>query len=186
METWVSPELKFEGRIFTVRAGGVVLDDGASAYREVIDHPGGVCVLPFDGTHVTLVRQYRIAVGEYVLEAVAGKIEAGDDPSERARLELEEEAGLRAEALVDAGVIFASVGFCSERIYLFIASEVSRVPARPEAEERIETAQFTVGQIESMLKTAEIKDAKTIVLLERFLRWLQLGDVKSSRHLWNA
>lgn len=180
METWVSPEIKFEGRIVSVRAGGIVLDNGAPAYREVVEHPGGVCVLPFDGERVILVRQFRIAVGEYVLEAVAGKIEPGDEPAERARMELEEEAGLQAGRLVEAGVIFASAGFCSERIHLFIATDVRPVPARPEPEERIEIVKLSIEQVLKALNTEEFADSKTIVLLERFLRWRQFAEVKST------
>ncbi|MFM1920077.1 MAG: hypothetical protein RLZZ303_1711 [Candidatus Hydrogenedentota bacterium] len=170
MEQWVSPEVKFSGRIFTVRAGGITLDDGTPAYREVVEHPGGVCVLPFDGTHVTLVRQYRIAVGEEVLEAVAGKLEPGDDPAHRARLELEEEAGIRADTLVEAGTIFGCVGFCSERIFLFLALDLHYGIARPEAEEQIELVKLHLDEVKQLLDNHTIKDAKTIVLLERLLR----------------
>ena len=170
MEHWVSPEVKFSGRIFTVRAGGITLDDGTPAYREVIDHPGGVCVLPFDGTHVTLVRQYRIAVGEEVLEAVAGKLEPGDDPAQRARLELEEEAGIHAETLVEVGGIFGCVGFCSERIFLYLALDLRYGIARPEAEERLELETFTLDEVKQLLARHAFKDAKTIVLLERLIR----------------
>lgn len=173
MEQWVSPEVKFSGRIFTVRAGGITLDDGTPAYREVVDHPGGVCVLPFDGTRVTLVRQYRIAVGEEVLEAVAGKLEPGDDPAQRARLELEEEAGIHAHTLVHVGEIFGCVGFCSERIFLYLALDLHYGIARPEAEERLQLESFTLDELKQLLASHKLKDAKTIVLLERLLRWTE-------------
>lgn len=164
-ETWVSPAVEFAGRIVTVKAGGIALDDGSPAYREVVEHPGGVCVLPFDGRCVTLVRQFRIAVGEWVLEAPAGKLEPGDDIAQRARIELAEETGLHSKNLQYCGEIFGSVGFCSERIHLFLATELVSSPPKPEAEERISCEKYELAHVKALLFAHEIKDAKTIVLL---------------------
>ena len=173
IETWVDPQVQFSGRIFTVRSGPIMLDNGEPAYREVVEHPGGVCVLPFDGTTITLVRQYRIAVGEYVIEAPAGKLEPGDNPERRAALELEEEAGLHAGNLIPMGVVFGCVGFCSERIHLFIATDVTTVGQQLEHEERIELIDLSLPEVSKLLESNALTDAKTIVLLQRFLAWLE-------------
>ncbi len=174
METWLDPTVRFQGTIFTVRAGAIQLDNGQQAYREVVEHPGGVCVLPYDGLHVTLVKQYRIALQEEVLEAPAGKLEPGDDPAERARIELEEETGLRPLRLVPAGQVYGSVGFCSERIYLFFAPEVIQVQQRLEPEERIELIKYTLDEVDELLENQRLSDAKTICLLTRFRHWIRL------------
>ena len=128
MESWTSSELIFKGKIFSVRTGTVRLENGLSAYREVVEHPGGVCVLPWTGRSVILVRQFRIALAEDIIEAPAGKLEGpNDDPQARGRVELEEEVGYRAEHMISAGVIYGTVGFCSEKIHLFVASGLTPV-----------------------------------------------------------
>lgn len=182
MERWVESETVFNGRIFTVRTGTVELDDGMRAYREVVDHPGGVCVVPFDGERVTLIRQYRIAVAQEVLEAPAGKIEAGDQPAERARKELLEETGLRADKIVGLGTAFASVGFCTEIIHLFAAMDLAQLEAAPEEEERIETVQFGLEEISRMLRNNEIGDAKTCLALYRLLHFLETQHAQNAQN----
>ncbi|MBI1317661.1 MAG: NUDIX domain-containing protein [Candidatus Hydrogenedens sp.] len=165
MERWIQPETKFDGRIIRVIAGQIELDDGRPAYREVVEHGGGVCVLPYDGSHVTLVRQYRIAVGEYVLEAPAGKLEPGDTPLERARIELLEETGLQAAGLVELGYIYGTVGFCSERIHLYLALNSHLGEAKPETEERIEIVRLPLQEALERAAKGDLRDAKTLVLL---------------------
>jgi ADP-ribose pyrophosphatase len=165
MECWTTPETTFQGRIFRVVAGGVALNDGTPAYREVVEHPGGVCVLPYNNGEVTLVRQFRIAVGEYVLEAPAGKLEPGDTPQNRARRELEEETGLYGADWVDLGIIFGTVGFCSERIHLFLALNAQQGHARPESEERIEVVRIPLDEALGLARDGSLRDSKTLVLL---------------------
>ena len=169
MERWTTPETIFEGRIFRVIAGGAVLEDGTAVYREVVEHPGGVCVLPYDGERMTLVRQYRIAVGEYVLEAPAGKLEPGDTPADRARIELAEETGLHGGDLIFVGEILGTVGFCSERIHLFLALDSAFGEPRPEQEERIEMVHVTIGEAVAMARSGALCDAKTLVLLMKLM-----------------
>ncbi|HOV60925.1 MAG TPA: NUDIX hydrolase [Candidatus Hydrogenedentes bacterium] len=178
METWLTSDRVFQGRIFSVRTGTVRLDEGQTAYREVVEHPGGVCVLPWTGHVVILVRQFRIALGHDIIEAPAGKLEGpNDDPSVRGLLELEEEVGFRAARMTSAGIIYGTVGFCSEKIHLFVASGLTPVPPRPEPEERIERIEWPVEMVEEQLRTQALQDAKTIVLLERFLRLLRENKV---------
>jgi ADP-ribose pyrophosphatase len=173
MEQWHSSKMLYAGRVVRLRVGEARLEDGRLALREVVEHPGGVCILPFDGERVTLVRQFRIAVGEHVLEAPAGKLEPGDSPEVRGRLELEEEAGLRAGRVVPAGVVFASVGFCSERIWLYLAFDLTPVPPRPEEEERIERVTLTLEEVRAGLQAHRFNDAKTVCLLHALLAHLR-------------
>lgn len=170
METWTDSKILFDGKVVRLRVGEVVLDDGTVAYREVVEHPGGVCVLPFDGQHVTLVRQYRIAVGTDILEAPAGKLEPGDEVIARGRAELEEECGLIADKLISAGTIYATVGFCSEQIHLFLAFALTETAQRLEPEERIELVKLTLEEVRDGLRVNRFEDAKTIVLLHTLLQ----------------
>jgi len=177
LEQWQRSEVVYEGSIFRVRTGEAVLDDGSLAQREVVEHPGGVCVIPFDGAHVLLIRQFRIAVGEYVLEAPAGKLEGGETPEHRGRLEVEEEAGHRAGTMIPAGSLYATVGYCSEKMHLFLAFDLAPTAQRLDAEERIEVVPVPIGEIRTMLAGHAIDDAKTAVGLYALVHHLDREEV---------
>ena len=140
--------------------------------RDVIRHRGGVGVLPVWGEEVTLISQYRVAVGEDVLEIPAGKLEEGDvSQVEAASRELWEETGLRAGRLVDLGEILPSPGYTDERIRLFAARDLAWGERRPDGAEEREARVITVktGDAIRMVESGRIRDAKTVVAL---LRWL--------------
>lgn len=171
METWVKSEKVYDGAIVGVRTGDVRLDDGSTAFREVIEHPGGVGVVPVHGNEVILVRQYRISLGEDITEIPAGKLEGPESPLERGRAELEEETGYRAGRMVAAGSYYASVGYSSEEYHLFLAFDLEEVGQRLEPDECIELVRISLGDVERLLAANELKDAKTVVALEALLRY---------------
>ncbi len=173
MEQWTESKRVFEGRIFNVRAGQARLADGVLAPREVVEHPGGVGIVPVLDGRVALIRQYRIAVGDTVLEIPAGKLEPGEEPVERARQELLEETGFRAGRLVPAGSIYASAGYTSERIYLFLAFDLEHVGQALEFDERIAPAELALEDLARMLREHAIEDAKTVVALERLFDYVE-------------
>lgn len=172
MEQWTESEYVFKGRIFKVRAGLARLADGVIAPREMVEHPGGVGIVPCLGESAVLIRQYRIAVGETVLEIPAGKLEPGEDPAERARAELAEETGYTAGRLVPAGAIYASVGYTSEKIHLFLAFDLEYVGQALEFDERIVPVELPVAELRLQMKRNEIEDAKTAVALQRLFDYL--------------
>lgn len=174
METWKESKIVFNGKILRLRAGGVVLDDGVRAYREVVEHPGGACVLPFTGDAFVLVRQYRIALARYVLEAPAGKLEPGETPEACAIKELHEETGYRGDSLISLGEIYPSVGFSSEIIYLYLATGLTNVGKQPEPDERIEIVTLTVDEARASMNNHQFRDAKTHVVVQRALNCLGL------------
>ncbi|HIJ64622.1 MAG TPA: NUDIX hydrolase [Candidatus Hydrogenedentes bacterium] len=174
MEKWLESSTMFQGRIFSVRAGNAELDSGVVAPREVVEHPGGVGLVPVLGDAVVLIRQYRIAVGEDVIEIPAGKLEPGDAPEQRARAELEEETGYRAGRMVLAGHIYASVGYTSEKIHLFLAFDLEAIGQALEFDETIETVRVPLAEIEGRLEANEFPDAKTVVALHRLLTYLEM------------
>ncbi|HNR29467.1 MAG TPA: CPBP family glutamic-type intramembrane protease [Candidatus Hydrogenedentes bacterium] len=172
MEHWAENRVVYDGRVVRLRVGDVTLDNGDRALREVVEHPGGVCILPFTGHSVVLVRQYRIAVEKYVLEAPAGKLEGEEDPETRARLELEEETGLRAGCLVPVSFAYASVGYCNERIHLYLALDLEKTACRPDPDERIELVEVPLDEAREMLAAHAVHDGKTIILLYALLQYL--------------
>ncbi len=173
MERWTESQILFEGKVVRLRVGRVELDDGTPAYREVVEHPGGVCILPYTGHSVILVRQFRIALNQYILEAPAGKLEGDEAPLHRGLCELEEEVGFCAGRVVDAGGIFATVGFCSEKIHLFLALDLIKTEQRLESEERIELVEMSLDEARRALTDHSIEDAKTVVLLHRLFDYLE-------------
>ena len=176
METWDDNDVVYDGTVVRLRVGNVKLDDGALAHREVVEHPGGVCVIPCDGKSVFLVRQYRIAVDEYVVEGPAGKLEPGDVLEERARLELREETGYTADQLHYVGFIYGTVGFCSEKIHLYLALDLQPGPQQLEEEERIEVLEVPLEEIRKGLAEHRYIDGKTVVGLHALLHHLETNS----------
>lgn len=169
METWIDSAMVYEGRIVSLRTGEVELADGHRAFREVVEHPGGVAVVPFDGRNVILVRQYRIAIGREILEAPAGKLEPGDSPETRGRAELLEEAGYRAGEMVAAGAVYASCGYTSELIHLYLALDLTPAQVCPEHDERIEVVTLPLEDVRAGLARGAFTDAKTVIGLRALL-----------------
>jgi ADP-ribose pyrophosphatase len=125
-----------------------------------------VAALPVhDDGRLVLVRQYRYAVDELVWELPAGRIDPGETPEQGARRELEEEVGLRPAFLEPLLVFWTTPGFCDEVMHLFRATELESVPPRPEADESIEAASFTLAEAREMIRRGEVREGKTVVAL---------------------
>ena len=156
----------YEGRVLSLDVDQVSEPGGVEGTREVVRQSGSVAALPIlsDG-RIVLVRQYRYAVDAQVWELPAGRRDAGETPEAGARRELEEEVGLRAGSLEPLLVFWTTPGFCDEVMHLFRATALEAVPPRPEADERIEQATFTLDEALSMLRRGEIREGKTIVAL---------------------
>lgn len=173
MEQWIESRRLYEGKVVSLRVGDVRMDDGTVAFREVVEHPGGVAVVPVLDDSVILIRQYRIAIERDILELPAGKLEGPEDPEQRGRAELEEETGYRARRMVPAGEIYASVGYTSELIHLYFAFDLHETEQNLEQDESIEVVEIPLGEIEGMIARNELKDAKTIVGLQALLAYLK-------------
>ena len=162
-EKTLSSRTVFKGRIITVKVDEALLPNGAKAGREVVEHPGGVCVLALqaDGT-VPLVRQFRYPLGQVMLELPAGKLEYGEEPRPAAIRELGEEVGLEPGELTDLGYMYVSPGFCNERIYLYLARDVKEVPVHPDEDEFLDIVSLPFEQLVQQVMSGEITDAKTV------------------------
>jgi ADP-ribose pyrophosphatase len=154
------------GRVGTFGLESVVLPNGAAVELEIIRHPGASAVVPLhaDGS-VTLIRQYRHAAGGMIWEVPAGKLEPSEPPALCASRELEEEAGVRCSQLRLLTTIHTTPGFTDEVIHLFVATELSEVPARPESDEVIERHRLPGSEVLAMVRRGEITDGKTICAL---------------------
>jgi ADP-ribose pyrophosphatase len=156
----------YSGHVVDLDVDEIEEPGGVSATREVVRQRGSVAALPVhDDGRVVLVRQYRYAVDATVWELPAGRRDPGESPEAGARRELEEEVGLRAAALEPLAEFWTTPGFCNEVMHLFRATGLERVPARPEADERIEWAVFTLDEARDMIRRGEIREGKTLVAL---------------------
>jgi ADP-ribose pyrophosphatase len=156
----------YEGRVVSLDVDQVSEPGGVQGTREVVRQSGSVAALPVlaDG-RIVLVRQYRYAVDDLVWELPAGRRDPYETPEAGARRELEEEVGLRAGSLEPLLVFWTTPGFCDEVMHLFRATQLEDVPPRPEADERIEQATFTLDDLMAMVRRGEIREGKTLVAL---------------------
>ncbi len=165
-EKTVSSQTIFTGRVISLRVDEVILENGRQAKREVVDHPGGVCVLPLnENGEVTLVRQFRYPYREELLEIPAGKRDHGEDPLECGKRELEEETGLRAAQYVSLGELYPSPGYFSEVIYLYLATGLTKAAQRLDEDEFLDICTMPLAEAVEQTLQGKIKDAKTQVAL---------------------
>jgi ADP-ribose pyrophosphatase len=167
----LSQEIVFKGRLVQVRVDRVIEPAGHTATREIVVHPGAVCIVGRPTPEqVLLVRQYRHAAGQELLELPAGGLHNAEDPMEAARRELEEETGYRAGSLVERARFWTTPGFTTEFMYLYEASDLVKTHANPDEDEVIEVDIVRSDEALRMIDTGLIQDAKSILGLLRVLR----------------
>lgn len=170
METWTDSKIYFQGRIFSLRVGNVETHTGQLARREVIEHSGGVAVVPIISGKVLLIKQFRISIGREIIELPAGRLEVGDSPEKRARLELEEELGYRPTRLIPLLSYYSSVGFTNEKMHIFLGLDLEPIKARPEWDENIHLVKLPLKEAEKRLVDNKFEDSKTIIGLNCMMR----------------
>ena len=157
----------YRGTVVHLTIEEVTLPNGHVTPLEIVRHPGASAIAALDEHGaITLLRQYRHAVGGYLWEVPAGKLDPGESPALCAARELAEEAGLVATYMEPVGSIVTCPGFCDEVIHLFVATELRKVPTAREANEVIDTVMTVpLAQAMEMVRSGEIRDAKTIAAL---------------------
>ena len=158
-------KLVYRGEIFSVRRETFQYADGSRATREVVVHPGAVCVIPHDGQVVYLVEQPREAVEDpALLELPAGKLDVeGETPLECAQRELAEEIGKSAGDWRELKSFYTSPGFTNEQIHAFLATYLEDDAAEADESERIEIVTEPVDRIDEVIRSC--RDAKSLVAL---------------------
>jgi ADP-ribose pyrophosphatase len=162
----VGGEIKYEGRIATVSIERFRHADGEEVTREKVWHPGAVGILAHDETHVWLTRQPREVVNDGAsLEIPAGKLDVrGEEPLDTAKRELGEEIGKRAARWEEIKVFYTSPGFSDERVWLYLATELSETAeASPDEDERIEIVPWPLGELDDAID--ECEDSKSLIAL---------------------
>lgn len=162
-EKTLSSERIYDGAIIHVRRDRVLLPNGRTSVREVVEHPGGVGILAVDGDGmVLLVRQYRYAFGRTLLEIPAGKREPGEEPLVTARRELREETGVTADSWTPLGQLIASPGCYDETLYLYLAQVLHSGDTDPDEDEFLSVERMPMAELTCRCLADEITDAKTV------------------------
>jgi ADP-ribose pyrophosphatase len=154
----------YDGRVIKVSVDTVDLPNGLRIPLEIVRHPGGAAVVALDAQNrVCLLRQYRHAAGGYIYELPAGKLEVDEPPDVTIKRELAEEAGMHAADWQSLGAYFSSPGVFTEVIHLYLATGLTPVAARPEADEVFEIEWWPLEQAMERARNGELADAKTII-----------------------
>jgi ADP-ribose pyrophosphatase len=162
----------FRNKRLSIELKQYTLPDGRTK-EGVIAHPGdAVVILPKCGdSRWHLIRQFRFAVGSYILEAPAGKLEEGESPVETAKRELIEETGYQAGTMIERGWIYTTPGFSDEKLHLFEAQDLTPSDTfKKDEDELIELVTVTGQELEQMCLDGRVSDAKTISIVYRCLR----------------
>ncbi len=179
----ISSKLVYKGRVLNVHSDTVQEPNGLILKRDVIRHIGSVVILAIDESAdpkdpmIVIERQYRHAVGEFLLELPAGRIEPNEAPLAAAKREMIEETGYRAKKWKLLTKYYASPGFLGERMQIFLARGISEGLAQPEPDEQIEILRMKFSDAMVLLRSGKIHDGKTIIGLSFLDAALREGDL---------
>ena len=156
----------FDGVVVKLFVDEVELPDGKKSIREIVRHPGAVCVIPVtDEGEVIMVRQFRYAFNKVLLEVPAGKLEPNEDPLSAALRELEEESGAVASNIEYLGEIYTTVAIFDEKIHAYLATGLTYNDAHPDQGEFVEVEKIPLSTLVNMVMNGEIKDSKTQIAI---------------------
>ena len=165
----LATRIVYESRWMRLREDRIRYRDGSDSVYGVVEKSDFVAIVPVDeGSRVHLVQQYRYAVRGRYWEIPQGAWEAKTeaDPLEVARGELREETGLKATQMIHAGHLFEAYGYCTQGFHVFLATGLTRGPVDREHEEQdMVTRDFSLAEVERMIREGEIKDATTVAAL---------------------
>jgi len=163
-EKEISTKRIFDGRLLGVRVDTVKLPNGVESTREIVEHPGAVAIVAVTSDNeLVLVRQFRSATGEVLLEVPAGVPKKGEKGEDAARRELEEETGYHAKRITKVWEGYASPGYSNELIQYYLAQDMNMMKQKTEEDEFIEVDLVDIELCLDLVKTGKIKDNKTMI-----------------------
>ncbi|MEE1198165.1 MAG: NUDIX hydrolase [Acutalibacteraceae bacterium] len=162
-EKQLAKKYVYNGKIINLRVDDALLPNGKTALREVVEHPGGVCVAALtDQDEILLVKQFRYPYMEEILEIPAGKRDKRDEaPLECGKRELREETGAVADEFVFLGELYPTPGYCDEVIYIYAAKNLTFGETDPDDDEFLDVIKMPFNEALERVLSGEIKDAKT-------------------------
>lgn len=179
-EPTISSQQVYNGRAISVRVDTVEMPDGRTTTREIVNHNDGVAVVVLDEkNNAIMVRQFRKAVEKKLLEIPAGGIDAGEQPVDCVRRELQEEIGMVPNKIEKLGGFYLGPGYCTEYLYLYLATDLAPSRLTAEDTDQIEVVKVPLSQISHFIASGEIVDCKSIAGLLRVIT-LGLSGAQSS------
>lgn len=174
-EKTLSSEPIYNGKVISVKIDDVLLPNGKTSKREIVNHPGAVAIIAItDDKKIVLVEQFRKPLERSIIEIPAGKLEEGEEPLTTAKRELEEETGYAAKEF-DYIVSFAtSPGFADEVIHVYVAKQLYKVENKlqQDEDEFVSLLEVSIEEAEKLIEDKKIYDAKTIFAIQ----WLKLNS----------
>jgi len=173
-EKTLSSRRIYQGRAVRLRVDTVKLSGGRQTTREVVEHDDCVAIVALDDKdNVLLVKQFRKPVEKELLEIPAGGIDPGETPEDSVRREMREETGFLPRKVQKLGGFYSSPGFCTEYLYLYLATDLVHSPLQAEDSENISLVRQPLEQIPDLIASGAIVDAKSIAGLLTFLEYLR-------------
>ncbi len=171
IEKTLEAETVFSGKVFDVEVRKIELADGRPARREIVLHNGGATICALDSeNNIFMVRQFRSPFGKILMELPAGKLEKGEDPKACAIRELKEETGMTAEKIQDLGFMYSTPGYCSEKIYMYLATGLSFGDGNPDDGEFLQVIKIPLREAVDKIMQGEISDGKTVAAILKAAR----------------
>jgi ADP-ribose pyrophosphatase len=166
----ISSETVYKGKLLTLRVDRIQEPPAGETTREIVMSPNAVCVVARPTPkEVILIRQYRHATGETLIEVPAGGLKPGEDPKHAAIRELEEETGYLAATITDIGGFRMTPGFTTEFMYAYEATGLTKTQTNPDEDEIIEVDIVSNEQVLAMIADGRIQDSKSIASLLKVL-----------------
>ena len=153
----------YDGYVVNVRLDTVLMPDGKTAMRDIVEHPGGVGVVAVtENKEILLVKQYRKPIEKAIYEIPAGKLDKDEDPLVCGLRELEEETGYKCKELKYLGFMYPSPGFTDEVTHVYFTDSLYKGEAHPDEDEYLDVEAFEIEQVKEMIMNNEINDAKSV------------------------
>ncbi len=186
----IDSKLSYKGHVFSVYTDTLIEPgDNKARQKDVIRHNGSVVILAVDETKnrslgtgpknpaVILIRQYRHAAGQFLLELPAGRIEPNERPLAAAKREMIEETGIRAKRWTMLTKYFASPGFLGEWMQIYLAQDLEYGAAKPEEDEHIELLPTPLSHLMQLIANRKIHDGKTLIGVSLFAQGRRAGTL---------
>ena len=172
VEKTLSSQLIYDGQLVKLRVDTVSMSGNRETTREIVEHSDCVAIVAIDADdNVLLVNQFRKPVEKELLEIPAGNIEPGEDPLDCVRREMREETGYLPREVKEMGGFYSTPGYCTEYLYLYLATDLVLSPLSAEDTENIRVVRVPVSQIVGLITSGAICDAKSIAGLLTFLEY---------------
>ncbi len=171
----LNTEKKYKAHVFDAEQVLIELPDGRQRYYDLVRHVPAVVIVPVtDDGRILFVRQYRLGAEKELLELPAGLINEGEDPDPAAERELQEETGYEGK-LIRLGGFYASAGYCSEYLNIYLARGLKWNPLPQDDDEFLSNISMTVEEAYMSVENGEMEDSKTIAALMMAQKYIRKG-----------